>query len=109
MDHLNDTTLRHALTRVSVTQGGHLPFITLLQVVRPIRDHILTVGQMNVSKDNPAILAIDNRECHVTLDKIDANRVNGLVTLSFPPHCSHRMQPLDAIISGPFKRYYNAA
>jgi len=102
MDHLNDITLRHALTRVSVTQGGHL-------VVRPIRDHILTVGQMNVSKDNPAILAIDNRECHVTLDKIDANRVNGLVTLSFPPHCSHRMQPLDAIISGPFKRYYNAA
>jgi len=102
MDHLNDITLRHALTRVSVTQGGHL-------VVRPIRDHILTVGQMNVSKDNPAILAIDNRECNVTLDKIDANRVNGLVTLSFPPHCSHRMQPLDAIISGPFKRYYNAA
>ena len=34
---------------------------------------------------------------------------NGLVILSFPPHCSHRMQPLDVSIYGPFKRYYNAA
>ena len=64
---------------------------------------------MNVSKDNPAILVMDNHESHVTLETIDVARENGLVILSFPPHCSHRMQPLDVSIYGPFKRYYNAA
>ena len=27
--------------------------------------------------------------------------------LTFPPHCSHRMQPLDVCVFGPFKRFYN--
>ena len=64
---------------------------------------------MNVSKDNPAILVMDNYESHVTLETVDAARENGLVILSFPPRCSHRMQKLDVSIYGPFKRYYNAA
>ena len=29
--------------------------------------------------------------------------------LSFPPHCSHKLQPLDRTVYGPLKRYYNAA
>ena len=29
--------------------------------------------------------------------------------LSFPPHCSHKLQPLDRTVYGPFKRYYNNA
>ena len=67
------------------------------------------IKHMNVSKDNPAILVKDNHESHDTLETIDLARGNGLVILSFPPHCSHRMQPLDVSIYGPFKRYYNAA
>ena len=67
--------------------------------------HFIT--HMNVSKDNPAIIVMDNHESHVTLETIDTARENGLIILSFPPHCSHRMQPLDVSIYGPFKRYYN--
>ena len=52
---------------------------------------------------------MDNHESQVTLETIDVARENGLVILSFPPHCSHRMQPLDVSIYGAFKRYYNAA
>lgn len=29
--------------------------------------------------------------------------------LSFPPHCSHKLQPLDVSVFGPFKRYCAAA
>ena len=29
--------------------------------------------------------------------------------LSFPPHCTHRLQPLDRSIHGPFKKYFNTA
>ena len=67
------------------------------------------IKHMNVSTDNPAILVMDSREIRVTLESIDAAKGNGLVILSFPPHCSHRMQPLDISIYGPCKRYYNAA
>ena len=28
--------------------------------------------------------------------------------LSFPPHCSHKLQPLDRSVFGPFKKYVNA-
>ena len=67
------------------------------------------IKHMNVSNDNSAILVIDNHESHVTLETIDLARENGLVILSFPPHCSDRMQPLDVSVYGPFKRYYNVA
>lgn len=29
--------------------------------------------------------------------------------LSFPPHCSHKLQPLDRSVFGPLKRYVNSA
>ena len=29
--------------------------------------------------------------------------------LSFPPHCSHELQPLDKTVYGPFKAYFNQA
>jgi len=29
--------------------------------------------------------------------------------LSFPPHCSHMMQPLDKTVFGPFEKYYAVA
>ena len=28
---------------------------------------------------------------------------------SFPPHISHKLQPLDRFVYGPFKKYYNSA
>ena len=32
---------------------------------------------------------------------------NGLRLLTFPPHCSHKLQPLDVGVYAPFKRYYS--
>ncbi|KAJ8940724.1 hypothetical protein NQ314_010624 [Rhamnusium bicolor] len=62
-----------------------------------------------VSKENPCLLLLDNHQSHVNLDVIKSAKENGVHLLTFPPHCSHRPQPLDIGVYGPFKAYYNSA
>ncbi|XP_054722826.1 uncharacterized protein LOC129232748, partial [Uloborus diversus] len=59
--------------------------------------------------DNPILLLIDNSETHISVEIIKFSKENGIVILTFTPHCSHRMQPLDVSVFGPFKGRYNAA
>ena len=35
--------------------------------------------------------------------------LHGIVIVTFPPHCSHKLQPLNRSVFGPLKRYFNAA
>ncbi|KAJ8934666.1 hypothetical protein NQ314_013232 [Rhamnusium bicolor] len=58
---------------------------------------------MHISCDNKVLLIVDNHETHISLNAINYCRDNGIVMLSFPPHCTHRMQPLDIGVYGPFK------
>ena len=78
---------------------------------RELFPQVLThfISQMNISKDKPGILVMDNHDSHTTIDVIDLAREKGLIILTFPPHCSHRMQPLDVSVFGPFKTYYDQA
>ena len=46
---------------------------------------------------------------HVSLKVADIARDHGLTILTFPPHCSHRLQPLDISVYGPLKKFYNKA
>lgn len=55
------------------------------------------------SNESPVLLLLDNHESHVSLETVEFSRANGMVILTFPPHCSHRMQPLDVGVYGPFK------
>ncbi|XP_047123036.1 uncharacterized protein LOC124806312 [Hydra vulgaris] len=55
------------------------------------------------SKENPILLLVDNHESHVTIEAVDYARGNGIIYLSFPPHTTHRLQPLDVGVFGPFK------
>ena len=64
---------------------------------------------MNVSNANPILLIFDNHRSHLSLEVITLAEENGLHILTFPPHCSHRLQPLDVGIFGPFKRFYHRA
>jgi len=57
------------------------------------------------SKDSPVLLLLDNHVSHISINIINYARDHGVVMLSFPPHCSHRLQPLDRSVYGPFKRY----
>ena len=63
---------------------------------------------MNVSKDNPAVLLMDNHISHLSIAAIDIAKENGLTLLTFPPKCSHKLQPLDVGVYSPFKRYYSS-
>ncbi|KAJ8935097.1 hypothetical protein NQ314_012993, partial [Rhamnusium bicolor] len=49
------------------------------------------------------LLLMDNHETHISLEAITYARENGIILLSFPPHCTHKMQPLDRGIYVPFK------
>lgn len=40
---------------------------------------------------------------HISISAIDYAKNNGITLLSFPPHCTHKMPPLDVSIFGPFK------
>ena len=64
------------------------------------------VKHVRCSKTERALLLLDNHESHVSIEATDFCRDNGIILLTFPPHCSHRLQPLDGTVFGPFKTFY---
>ncbi|KAE9521318.1 hypothetical protein AGLY_018287 [Aphis glycines] len=57
--------------------------------------------------EKKVLILLDNHESHLYLPVIDFCRANGIVLLSFPPHYSHKLQPLDRSVFGPFKKCIN--
>ena len=53
------------------------------------------------TKERPCLLILDNHESHLSIDGLTYAKENGVVMLSLPPHCSHRLQPLDRSVYGP--------
>ena len=66
------------------------------------------ISYMHISRSNPGLLILDNHRTRLGLEIINLAENNGLSILTFPPHCSHRLQPLDVAIFGPFKLFYNS-
>ncbi|XP_055622889.1 uncharacterized protein LOC129766387 [Toxorhynchites rutilus septentrionalis] len=58
-------------------------------------------------RDYPVLVLLDNHESHRSLAALQFCRDNGIHAVSFPPHCSHRLQPLDVSVFGPFKTALN--
>lgn len=60
------------------------------------------------SKESPVLLLLDGHSSHTkNLDVIRYGRENGVVMLCFPPHCTHRLQPLDVAFMKPLSAYYD--
>lgn len=57
-------------------------------------------------QDLPTLLLLDNHTSHLSVEVIGKAIAFGITMLSFPPHCTHRMQPLDITVFGPFKTMY---
>ncbi|XP_064639539.1 uncharacterized protein LOC135495059 [Lineus longissimus] len=68
-----------------------------------------SIKHMGCSKEKPALLLVDNHDSHCSLEVVDLARENCLTIVTFPPHCSHKLQPLDISVYGPLKKYYSAA
>ena len=49
------------------------------------------VKHARATKHNPVWLLCDNHESHVRVEELDYAAENGVVMLSFPPHCSHKL------------------
>ena len=56
-------------------------FLTFMAHVRP-------------SPTDKVILLLDNHVSHLSVDVLQFAKDNGVVMVSFPPHCSHKLQPL---------------
>ncbi|XP_043212195.1 SH3 domain-containing protein C23A1.17-like [Amphibalanus amphitrite] len=67
------------------------------------------VKHTRCSKERPVLLLLDNHESHLGVEAVTYAKENGVVLLSFPPHCSHKLQPLDRSVYGPLKRYLGCA
>ncbi|KAJ8926771.1 hypothetical protein NQ314_020889 [Rhamnusium bicolor] len=55
------------------------------------------------SKQDRIVILLDNHECHCTLEAAILARDHGITLVTFPPHCTHRLQSLDVAVMGPFK------
>ena len=67
------------------------------------------IKHVKCSKDYPVILIFDNHDSHISIETIDLAKDNGVTLLTIFPHCSHKLQPLDRSVYGPFKTFYNQA
>lgn len=61
------------------------------------------------SKEHRTLLLLDNHSSHMALKNIEFCRENGIILLTFPPHCTHKLQPMDRAIFGPLKKAINTA
>ncbi|KAL2083799.1 hypothetical protein ACEWY4_021572 [Coilia grayii] len=61
------------------------------------------------SLESKVLLILDNHPSHLSIEGVNFCRSNGIVLLSLPPHCSHKLQPLDRTVYGPLKKAVNSA
>jgi hypothetical protein len=68
------------------------------------------IHHTNSSKKNVQVCYyFDNHDCHMSIEVIYLARQNGVIIVTFPPHCINKLQPLDVGVYKVFKTYYNAA
>jgi hypothetical protein len=67
------------------------------------------VRQTRCSVECPVILLVDNHCSHIAISVLDFAKANGITILSYPPHTTHKLQPLDRSVFGPFKKHYDTA
>lgn len=61
------------------------------------------------TENDPVLLLIDGHGTHKELEIILFARAHHVYMLSFPPHTTHKLQPLDRAFMKPFKDQYNHA
>ena len=57
--------------------------------------------------DEPRVIILDGHSSHKTLAVIDFAIANNIDLITLPPHCTHRLQPLDVTFFKPLKNAFN--
>lgn len=58
--------------------------------------------------ENPTLLLLDNHTSHLSIAVLALAVKNDVHMLTFPPHCSYQMQPLDVSVFFPIKNVYKS-
>ena len=66
------------------------------------------VNHAKPDKDDPVLLILDNHDSHLSIEALNFCKESGIILLSLPPHTSHKLQPLDRGVYGPFKKAVNS-
>ena len=61
------------------------------------------IKHMGCSIENPTVVFMDNHESHFGIEVIEMARMSGLSIITFPPHTSHKLPPLDVAVYAPLK------
>lgn len=67
------------------------------------------IKHVKCAKESKVLMLLDNHDSHILNTSLNLAKNNGIVLLTFPPHTSHKLQPLDRTVYGPFKTYYNTS
>ena len=61
------------------------------------------------SKDNFFFILLENCDSHIKLSVVEMAKDNGIILLTIPPQTTHKLEPLNICVFGPFKFYYREA
>lgn len=62
---------------------------------------------VKASLDDKVLLIVDGHISHKGIESLTFAKEHGIIMVCLPPHCTHRMQPLDVSFYGPLKTYFN--
>lgn len=62
---------------------------------------------VKASLDDKVLLIVDGHISHKGIESLTFAKEHGIIMVCWPPHCTHRMQPLDVSFYGPLKTYFN--
>jgi hypothetical protein len=65
-------------------------------------DHF--IHHVKLTEDKKVLFLMDSHKSHMSISAITKARENGIMLLTFPPHTSHKLQPLDRCVFEPFKK-----
>lgn len=84
----------------SCTASGWMNGLTFLTWVK------FFLEKVRPTPEKKALLLLDNLEAHKFYPALQYASQNNVVLLSFAPHTTHRMQPLDVSVFGPLKKNF---
>ncbi|XP_047135339.1 uncharacterized protein LOC124812561 [Hydra vulgaris] len=67
------------------------------------------IRHVKPSNEYKILLILDNHSSHLHFETLNLAKENRIVIFSFPPHSSHKLQPLDVSVFGPLKKYLSVA
>ncbi|XP_047139062.1 uncharacterized protein LOC124814980 [Hydra vulgaris] len=67
------------------------------------------IRHVRPSNECKILLILDNHSSQLHFETLNLAKEDGIVMLSFPSQYSHKLQPLDVSVFGPFKKYLSVA